>query len=184
MEKNYVYLPTSQSSLDYKEEHASDHCACNREGSGGHIRGNYTVLILSILSALLGLVAVAEGIALTYSFLTGTLWNRAVSIPYALRSISKTPFAPKCQLIFKIVVGLSIQRTAPRTMYLPTVYMSENRTEADIALDSINTGHGVVLVDKHWAVEHNIVDSIPHPRNSKRLIYIIEVYHAMHCIVG
>lgn len=61
--------------------------------------------------------------------------------------------------------------------------MSDNLTEANEAWDGIEPGHGDVIIDPQYAAEHNLPPSIAHPRHPDKLLYIIESYHAIHCLV-
>ena len=64
-----------------------------------------------------------------------------------------------------------------------TPYMSSNTTEANEAWDAIEPGHGVVAIDRTYAADHNLLPSSDHPSDLDKVIYVIEAYHAMHCLV-
>ena len=61
--------------------------------------------------------------------------------------------------------------------------MSENKTEANEAWDSIEVGHGDVAIDLEYDVQHDLPSTITHPKHPSMLLYIIESYHAIHCLV-
>ena len=61
--------------------------------------------------------------------------------------------------------------------------MSENKTEAEEAWNAIEAGHGDVVIDPGYAAERGFPPTIMHPRDSSKLLYIIEAYHAIYCIV-
>ena len=63
------------------------------------------------------------------------------------------------------------------------MFMSENETEATRAWSAIEPGHGVVAVDDHWAATQKLPSTIAHPTDPRKLIYVIEAYHAIHCLV-
>ena len=71
-----------------------------------------------------------------------------------------------------------------RRGYLPTKYMSENETEAAAAWASIQPGHGIVAIDAQWAAAHSLPPTHTWIEDSNKLIYGIEAYHAIHCIVS
>ena len=61
--------------------------------------------------------------------------------------------------------------------------MSSNSTEADMAWDAIEPGHGVVALDRTYAKAQGLLESSYHPREKYKVVYLIEAYHAMHCLV-
>ncbi|KAF7873930.1 hypothetical protein EAF04_002602 [Stromatinia cepivora] len=77
--------------------------------------------------------------------------------------------------------GLSPERNVEREIYLPTKYSSENRSEANAAWKAIRTGHGVVAIDKQWAADRNLVNSVTWPDHPEQSLYVIEAYHVLHC---
>lgn len=62
--------------------------------------------------------------------------------------------------------------------------MSENETEAARAWDEIEAGHGLVAVDPHWAAAAGLPPTVKHPLDSSKVIYVIEAYHEIHCLVS
>lgn len=79
--------------------------------------------------------------------------------------------------------GLSFKRDIERRGSVITRYMSENETEAAAAWDSIEAGHGLVAIDPQWAAARDLPPSFQHPLNPSKVIYIVEAYHAIHCLV-
>ena len=80
--------------------------------------------------------------------------------------------------------SLSVTRDIKRLTSIPTRFMSENQTEANVAWNATGPGHGAVMVDPQWAATHNLPPSHTHPRDSSEAICIIKAYHAIHCLVS
>lgn len=80
--------------------------------------------------------------------------------------------------------GLSLDRTVERRGSIPTRFMSDNETEAEAAWTSIEAGHGLVAVNPLWAAARSLPATIVHPRDPTKVVYIIEAYHTMHCLVS
>lgn len=79
--------------------------------------------------------------------------------------------------------GMSLQRTEPRTIYQHSKYVSSDEEEASEAWGSILAGHGVVAVEPEYAKSKDLPETIVLPDSSGKLTYVIEAYHAIHCIV-
>ena len=62
--------------------------------------------------------------------------------------------------------------------------MSHNATEAAQAWENIEAGHGLVAIDRDWAAAQNLPSTFDHPRDADKVVYIIEAYHHIHCVVG
>ena len=67
---------------------------------------------------------------------------------------------------------------------LPSKYTSHNTTEANMAWDAIQPGHGIIAVDSEWAAMRNLPSTGPSALDPSKKIYIIEAYHAIHCVVS
>jgi hypothetical protein len=80
--------------------------------------------------------------------------------------------------------GLSRELTQERTTYLPSVYWSKNETEADLAWDYISAGHGIVAVPAEYAKQLGLPDSEIWRKDSTKRVYVLEAYHAIHCLVS
>jgi hypothetical protein len=80
--------------------------------------------------------------------------------------------------------GMPLQRTEPRIVYQHSKYISSNESEASEAWNSILPGHGVVAIEPAYAAAKGLPDTIALPRSGGKLTYIIEAYHAMHCVVS
>jgi hypothetical protein len=78
---------------------------------------------------------------------------------------------------------MNLQRTEPRTIYQHSKYVSSNESEASEAWKSILPGHGVVAISPNYAASKNLPDTFVLPNTNGRLAYVIEAYHAIHCIV-
>ena len=79
--------------------------------------------------------------------------------------------------------GLSLARSKHYRGSVPTTFMSENKTETDEAWNAIEAGHGDVVINPGYAAERGLPETIVHPRDPSKSLYIIEAYHAIHCIV-
>jgi hypothetical protein len=81
-------------------------------------------------------------------------------------------------------IGLSTRRTESRVVYMPSNYTSHNETEADEAWSGILAGHGVVAISPAYAAQHRLPESVKLPDGSGNSMYVLEAYHAMHCVVS
>ncbi|KAH7410096.1 hypothetical protein DE146DRAFT_732918 [Phaeosphaeria sp. MPI-PUGE-AT-0046c] len=80
--------------------------------------------------------------------------------------------------------GMPLHRTEPRTIYQHSKYVSSDEDEASEAWDSILAGHGVVAIEPEYAAAKSLPDTVVLPNSGGRLAYVIEAYHAIHCIAG
>jgi hypothetical protein len=78
---------------------------------------------------------------------------------------------------------MNLERTELRTLYQPSKYTSLNETEASEAWNSILTGHGIMAFEPEYALQKNLPDTMELPGSGGKKIYVIEAYHAMHCLV-
>lgn len=53
----------------------------------------------------------------------------------------------------------------------------------DQAWDSIIPSHGIVAVDRQWAIEKQLPASMSLPSDPSKGVYIIDAYHQIHCLV-
>jgi hypothetical protein len=81
------------------------------------------------------------------------------------------------------VDGMSLQRTQPRTIYQHSKYISSDEEEASKAWGSILPGHGVIAVESEYAKSKDLPETVILPDSGGKLTYVIEAYHAIHCIV-
>lgn len=77
-----------------------------------------------------------------------------------------------------------MERKMDRRVYQHSKYLSENETEASLAWDSILAGHGVIAVDPKYALQKSLPKTKELPESGGKLVYVIEAYHAIHCVVG
>lgn len=77
-----------------------------------------------------------------------------------------------------------MERNVERKAYTPSVYTSQNETEAALAWSSILPGHGVVAIKPEYAKERALPPTMALPGDDNTLVYAIEAYHAMHCTVS
>ena len=61
---------------------------------------------------------------------------------------------------------------------------SENETIATAAGASIQAGHADVVLDPELASSHGLVLSIEHPFMRGKSVYVLEGYHAIHCLLS
>ena len=59
----------------------------------------------------------------------------------------------------------------------------QNETTADELWDRIVPAHGVVAVDRQWAAQKQLPDTISLPGDPSKGVYIIDAYHQLHCLV-
>jgi hypothetical protein len=78
---------------------------------------------------------------------------------------------------------MPLQRTEARTIYQHSKYVSHNEEEASAAWNSILPGHGVVAIEPTYAALKYLPATIELPNTGGKLAYVIEAYHAMHCVV-
>ncbi|KAF4637732.1 hypothetical protein G7Y89_g335 [Cudoniella acicularis] len=105
------------------------------------------------------------------SILLLTVLFEGLYITYLLRQIKHL----KSHLI-------SSKHTAERTVHSPSIYTSLNETESNQAWDAILPGLGVVAVEEEYATAHNLPDTVEMPGGDGKLLYVIEAYHAIHCV--
>ena len=75
-------------------------------------------------------------------------------------------------------------RDVGRQQFMPTPFMSENETEASMAWDAIEAGHGEVSIDETWAAARSLPPSMRHPVDKEKMVYTVAAYHALHCLVS
>jgi hypothetical protein len=88
---------------------------------------------------------------------------------------------------FPEIPGLSYERNKVRQIGSKSAYNSENMTEADEAWRNMLTGHGVISLPEDYAENHKLVETSRHPiepDGEPRRTYVVEAYHAMHCLVS
>ena len=72
----------------------------------------------------------------------------------------------------------------PRTLYQDSKFTSKNETEASLAWGGILAGHGIVSITPEYATQRNLPPTSPLPDGNGNLAYVIEAYHAIHCVVS
>jgi hypothetical protein len=96
--------------------------------------------------------------------------------------------SPSCPYIDLFLMtsldGLSREYSVGRTTYLPSVYWSENETEANQAWDYISAGFGIVAVKEKYAADRGLPESEIWREDSSKRVYVLEAYHAIHCLVS
>ncbi|OAL01129.1 hypothetical protein IQ06DRAFT_248016 [Phaeosphaeriaceae sp. SRC1lsM3a] len=80
--------------------------------------------------------------------------------------------------------GMPLHRTEPRTIYQHSKYVSSDEDEASEAWESILAGHGVVAIEPEYAAAKSLPNTVVLPNSGGKLTYVIEAYHAIHCIAG
>lgn len=79
--------------------------------------------------------------------------------------------------------GLSYARNKIRPAHVPTRFWNGDEEEEDASWKAIEAGHGLVSVTPEWAADRNLPDSLIHPRDPTKRVYVIEAYHSIHCLV-
>ncbi len=51
-------------------------------------------------------------------------------------------------------------------------------------IKGISSADGVVAIDTEWALVHGLAPSLPHPQDTAKSIYQIDMFHSMHCVVS
>ncbi|CAG8955510.1 hypothetical protein HYFRA_00009461 [Hymenoscyphus fraxineus] len=87
-----------------------------------------------------------------------------------------------CLLLIVALDGLNRKYSVDRTTYLPNVYWSVNETEANEAWNYISAGFGIVAVKAEYAKDHGLPDSEIWREDSSKRVYVLEAYHAIHCL--
>jgi hypothetical protein len=99
-------------------------------------------------------------------------------------SIRIPPFSALLQIISDTLVdGMPCQRTEPRTIYQHSKYVSQDYDEASTAWGTILSGHGVVVIEPEYASPKGLPQTNVLPNSGGKHAYVIETYHAMHCLV-
>ncbi|KAG9230528.1 hypothetical protein BJ875DRAFT_487885 [Amylocarpus encephaloides] len=81
-------------------------------------------------------------------------------------------------LLAKVGPHLTVQ-----TQWLQTSrYSSRNDTERDVHWDNINYDNGLVAVPESWARDRDLPMGSVFPWDNTKRIYLINAYHAMHCL--
>ncbi|KAH8702819.1 hypothetical protein GQ44DRAFT_778420 [Phaeosphaeriaceae sp. PMI808] len=60
----------------------------------------------------------------------------------------------------------------------------DNRKAIDDAWNSIIPDHGIVVLDRAWAEERGLMRSMYFPSNPQKVMYVLEAYHQLHCLVS
>lgn len=79
---------------------------------------------------------------------------------------------------------MSLPRNVRRLGLKPeTKYVSQNETQADLAWEAIEAGHGIVAFSNEQATKQGLSISREHPYRPGHMVYGLEAYHAIHCLV-
>ncbi|KAH8765963.1 hypothetical protein F5883DRAFT_95744 [Diaporthe sp. PMI_573] len=78
--------------------------------------------------------------------------------------------------------GLSLEYNVPLLANNHSAFDSPSDDIADAAWDSIEAGHGDVLLTPAEASALGLPPSFAHPFKQDHSVYIIDAYHAMHCL--
>lgn len=68
--------------------------------------------------------------------------------------------------------------------YFVKDYRSRNNTVADAAWDSIETGVGLVAVEKDWATAQGLPIGWLWPLDRSKAVFAVAAYHPLHCVVS
>lgn len=69
-----------------------------------------------------------------------------------------------------------------RQFWWNTAYSSTNETEQDEMWNQILWTHGMIQADKTWAQAQNWPDTMTHPRDQNKGVWLLEGYHEVHCL--
>ncbi|KAJ5209434.1 hypothetical protein N7501_004237 [Penicillium viridicatum] len=78
--------------------------------------------------------------------------------------------------------GLSYARDKERLAHVPTRFWNGDEDEEDKSWTAIEGGHGLVSVSPEWASERGLPETLVHPRDPSKRVYVIEAYHSIHCL--
>lgn len=67
--------------------------------------------------------------------------------------------------------------------YWTPEYRSHDENQADAAWASINTGVGMVALEKDWAFVHGLPPSKEYPPDPAKSVFYVAAYHSLHCLV-
>lgn len=67
--------------------------------------------------------------------------------------------------------------------YYAPEYVSKNLTEADATWSKPVVGYGVVALDRQWALRKGLSPSRPWTLDVSKNLYVLQSYHAIHCVV-
>lgn len=80
-------------------------------------------------------------------------------------------------------VGLSTIRNKTVDSGLLNRFWDEDNLEGpNEAWAGINSGHGVIALDRQYATEKGFPDTIIHPHHPDKVVFALEAYHLIHCI--
>jgi hypothetical protein len=73
---------------------------------------------------------------------------------------------------------------------MPTVWPDQtpftvsNITEADRAWSNVDIDHGLLALDKKWAKDQGLPDSVDYPWDPTYSTYMMTSVHSIHCLVS
>ena len=79
--------------------------------------------------------------------------------------------------------SISLETTWNR-FWWNTEYSPKNHNESDELWDAILPSHGFIAMDADWAFKQQWPDSMRLPNDSSKRVYLLEVYHQLHCLVS
>lgn len=75
--------------------------------------------------------------------------------------------------------------TTYEKFYWDTPYTgTDNLTYTNELWEAIHPSHGMVALDRNWAREHHLPDSMYLPDDHSKGVYLLESYHYLHCLVS
>lgn len=101
-------------------------------------------------------------------------------------SPSQSASSPKNRHLYPLLkfipARLSREYNVPLLANNHSAFDSPVNAVADAAWESIEAGHGDVLLTPSEAASLGLPPSFPHPFHPEFQVYIIDAYHAMHCL--
>lgn len=160
-EQAYSALSQNQSSISDDFGTEQDTIAEDEPRRRGFKLPTVTIILAACCTLLSVIVAVQ----------TAVIWRAYQHVKHI------TKFDASCHM-------LEIGGIVPRIANAHSAFDSSNETIAAAAWDGIEAGHGDVVVDPEWAARQGLPPSAEHPYMPGKSVYVIEAYHAMHCLVS
>lgn len=161
--KEHVYSALSHSQSSVSDDFGSEQDTITEEEPRRRSLKLPTVTV--ILAACCTLLSVIVAVQ------TAVIWRAYEHVKHI------TKFDASCHM-------LEIGGIVPRIANAHSAFDSPNETIAAAAWEGIEAGHGDVVVDPEWAARQGLPPSAEHPYMPGKSVYVIEAYHAMHCLVS
>ena len=77
-----------------------------------------------------------------------------------------------------------VARTVPRQFQQDPIYTSHNRAIANEVWEEVTLDLGIVALSDSFAEEHDLMPAQRFPWDASKGIYLINVWHQLHCLVS